>query len=413
MSIIRSKLSLWAIELVKNPVVFLVIALMAGGLSLAWNINGQFSDIRGFYGIHFLDGENDWPLAYHNVTSNSEAVHPVEYPSITALIIWILSFLVQTNNEPWLQYFRITAVLNGCLLVLAAQILAKQTGKKLALLFLFSPAVLYSLNRNWDIWAIVSLAACIYFFEKEKFKISAIWLAISVSTKFFPIFILIPISIYFYRINQRKMVLMYLTWTASFFSIINIPFAIINLEGWLYFYKFSFSRSLGSASIFEVLIQLGWIESASEFAYYALNLAGILALIFILSLSKKIFKLSESSFAIFFVIMFFNKQYSMQYVIWLTFLAVLALSRIDRSNLRYPIYFFICWQATEFMFQYVFFQNILADIYAGITNDPMGQMRMSYALTGVIRYTAIALFLFVLMSGIIARRREALPQHLE
>ena len=103
----------------------------------------------------------------------------------------------------------------------------------------------------------------------------------------------------------------------------------------------------------------------------------------------------------------------MQYVIWLTFLAVLALSRIDKSTLRYPIYFFICWQATEFMFQYVFFQNILADIYAGITNDPMGQMRMSYALTGVIRYTAIALFLFVLMSGIIARRREALPQHVE
>jgi uncharacterized membrane protein len=386
---------------------------MAGGLSLAWNINGQFSDIRGFYGIHFLDGENDWPLAYHNITSNSEVVHPVEYPSITALIIWILSFLVQTNNEPWLQYFRITAVLNGFLLVLAAQILAKQTGKKLALLFLFSPAVLYSLNRNWDIWAIVSLAACIYFFEKEKFKISAIWLAISVSTNFFPIFLLIPICIYFYRINQRKMVLVYLTWTASFFSIINIPFAIINLEGWLYFYKFNFSRGLGSASIFEVLIQLGWIESASEFAYYALNLTGILALIFILAFSKKIFKLSESSFAIFFVIMFFNKQYSMQYVIWLTFLAVLALSRIDKSTLRYPIYFFICWQATEFMFQYVFFQNILADIYAGITNDPMGQMRMSYALTGVIRYTAIALFLFVLMSGIIARRREALPQHVE
>lgn len=386
---------------------------MAGGLSLAWNINGQFSDIRGFYGIHFLDGENDWPLAYHNVTSNSEVVHPVEYPSITALIIWILSFLVQTNNEPWLQYFRITAVLNGFLLVLAAQILSKQTGKKLALFFLFSPAVLYSLNRNWDIWAIVSLAACIYFFEKEKFKISAIWLAISVSTKFFPIFLLIPICIYFYRINQRKMVLVYLTWTASFFSVINIPFAIINLEGWLYFYKFNFSRGLGSASIFEVLIQLGWIESASEFAYYALNFTGILALIFILAFSKKIFKLSESSFAIFFVIMFFNKQYSMQYVIWLTFLAVLALSRIDKSTLRYPIYFFICWQATEFMFQYVFFQNILADIYAGITNDPMGQMRMSYALTGVIRYTAIALFLFVLMSGIIARRREALPQHLE
>lgn len=397
----------------KNPIVFLFLALMAGGLSLAWNINGQFSDIRGFYGIHFLDGENDWPLAYHNVTSNSDVVHPVEYPSITALIIWILSFLVQTNDEPWLQYFRITAVLNGLLLVLAAQILAKQTGKKLALLFLFSPAVLYSLNRNWDIWAIVSLAACIYFFEKEKFKISAIWLAISVSTKFFPIFLFIPICIYFYRINQKKMVLVYLTWTASFFTIINIPFVVINLEGWLYFYKFSFSRSLGSASFFEVMILLGWIESASQFAYYALNLTGILVVIFILMFSTKIFKLSESVFAIFFVIMLFNKQYSMQYVIWLTFLAVLALSRIDRATLRYPIYFFICWQATEFMFQYVFFQNLLADIYAGITNDPMGQMRMSYALTGVIRYTAISLFLFVLMSRIIARRREALPQHLE
>ena len=41
----------------------ILISLTVGIISLLQNKYGQFSDIRGFYGMHFFDGQHLWPFS--------------------------------------------------------------------------------------------------------------------------------------------------------------------------------------------------------------------------------------------------------------------------------------------------------------------------------------------------------------
>ena len=97
----------------KEPSLMLVsLAFFLGFLALLQNQYGQFSDIRGFYGMHFSDGQNHWPFSYHTLIGSSEEIHPVEYPALTGLIMWLISFLVPVSQNAVVNYYWITAILN-------------------------------------------------------------------------------------------------------------------------------------------------------------------------------------------------------------------------------------------------------------------------------------------------------------
>jgi hypothetical protein len=97
--------------------------------------------------------------------------------------------------------------------------------------------------------------------------------------------------------------------------------------------------------------------------------------------------------------MLFTKQYSMQYVIWLTSLAVISMYKISEKSKVLMIYIFVLWQASEIIFQYSFFQKLLTDIYAK-TETPMtiAVTNTMYASIGAVRYT-----LAILFSGLLAK----------
>ena len=98
-----------------------------------------------------------------------------------------------------------------------------------------------------------------------------------------------------------------------------------------------------------------------------------------------------------FAFILFNKQYSMQYVIWLSALAVLTISQISKRNRESIIYIYILWQALELAFQYAFFQSILTNMYTK-TETPMTIQVSStaYAYIGVFRYLVAVIFALIL-----------------
>ena len=167
-----------------NPTLLIIAALVVGVLALLQNKFGQFSDIRGFYGMHFYDGQNLWPFSEKTLLGDTKVQHPVEYPALTGLIMWLLSFLVSPSDTAIYDYYRITAGIQIVLFAICAYLIYKLAGKKYAFYFALAPAVLYSLNRNWDIWAIATMVIAIYLFHKGKETQSAIWLAISIAVKF-------------------------------------------------------------------------------------------------------------------------------------------------------------------------------------------------------------------------------------
>jgi uncharacterized membrane protein len=395
----------------KEPVAFVIfISVVTSILALLQNKYGQFSDIRGFYGMHFSDGQHHWPFSTHTLLGATESIHPVEYPALTGLIMWLFSFTVEPAQFAWVDYFRITASFHVALFAITAFYIKQLAGKKWAIVFALSPAVLYSLNRNWDIWAIVAMIWAIYLFEKGKMRQSAIVLAVSVATKLFPIVLLFPIFFYFIRQKKVREFIEYFGITIGAWFLINLPFMIINFRGWSYFYEFSYKRGLGSASIFDVTGRVGFGIPTWDILFYALNLIlfGGLGLYF--WKSAKIVPLTEGAYLTMFAFILFNKQYSMQYVIWLASLAVIALARLSQKRQLSMIYIYVIWQASELAFQYSFFQNILTGIYAN-TETPASPAvsGFTYGAIGVVRYILAIAFTVLLAKYLYDEKKADSP----
>ena len=386
----------------------ILLSVTVGILALLQNKFGQFSDIRGFYGLHFYDGQHLWPFSEKILVGETKIQHPVEYPALTGLIMWLLSFLVSPSDTAIYDYYRITASFQIALLASSAYLIYKLVGKKYAFYFILAPAVLYSLNRNWDIWAIAAMLLAIYLFEKKKFQLSAILLAVSIATKFFPIVLMLPILIIFLRNKQLKLFIRYALTTAAAWVVINLPFVLINYEGWAYFYKFSAERDLGSASFFEITSIVVPSITFSSIHFYILNILALVVVTIYFAKLKSVPTLAATSFFVMFGFILFNKQYSMQYVIWLSALAVLTFSYLKREHKELLTYVYILWQSLEIAFQYSFFQKILTSTYAN-TPTPMTitVSNTVYGYVGVARYIVAVVFALLLAKFFFAANAES------
>ena len=392
----------------ENAAPLVLLSFLVGILALMQNPYGLGSDIGNFYIFHFLDGQNQWPFSEKILAGDTKVQHPVEYPALTGLVMWLISFLVTPTPTAYDDYYRITAAFQIVLLAISAYLIFKIAGKKYGFYFILAPAVLYSLNRNWDIWAIAAMLLAIYLFEKEKFQLSAILLAVSIATKFFPIVLVLPILIIFLRNKQLKLFIRYALTTAAAWVVINLPFILINYEGWAYFYKFSAERGLGSASFFEITNIILPSITFSSIQFYILNILAMVVVTIYFAKLKSVPTLAATSFFVMFGFILFNKQYSMQYVIWLSALAVLTFSYLKREHKEVLIYVYILWQSLELVFQYSFFQKILTSTYAN-TPTPMTitVSNTAYGYVGVARYIVAVVFALLLAKFFFAANAES------
>ena len=385
-----------------------IVALAAGVLAILQNSYGEFSDIRGFYGMHFYDGQNLWPFSTRQLLGATETIHPVEYPALTGLIMWLISFFIEPAQYAWVDYFRLTAGFQVVVFAVTAYFIHKLAGRKWTIVFAISPAVLYSLNRNWDIWAVATMIWAIYLYEKGKEKQSAILLAISIATKFFPLVLFFPILISCFRQKQIKKFISYFSYTMGAWLLINLPFMLINFRGWSYFYEFSYKRPIGSASVWEITSKINIALPSNKITFYILNLAILAILGLYLLKSRTPVPLVESSFLIMFAFILFNKQYSMQYVIWLAALAVLAISRLNQRHQLSIIYLYALWQASELAFQFAFFQNILTGMNPETASPAVSGT--VYGTIGIIRYLIAIVFTVVLAKFLYDEKVAATPK---
>jgi uncharacterized membrane protein len=330
----------------------------------------------------------------------------VEYPALTGLIMWLFSFFIAPSQFAWVDYFRLTASVQVLVFALTVYFIQKMTNRKLAIIFSISPAVLYSLNRNWDIWAIATMLIAIYLFHKGKETQSAIWLAISIAVKFFPLVALLPIGIFYLRNKRLKDGLRYLAITGLTWFAINLPFMLVNFKGWLYFYEFSYERGIGAASFFEITNMAGIGVPTTKVVFYVLNLLSLSLVAFYLFRSKSIIGAAEGTFFTMFAFILFNKQYSMQYVIWLASLAVLAVFLLEKKYQMKILVVYGFWQASELLFQYSFFQRILTGTYKGTATPASPEISDDfYAGAGLIRY-GLAIGFTVTLAILLSRQRK-------
>ena len=206
-------------------------------------IHACYSDLPSLFGERGLI-DNKWPYA--------SKTNAVEYPVITGLVMYATSFVAHSP----ISYFNINAIFLALLFIVVI-LIARRIKPEFAYLIPLAPAMVASLYINWDLWAIATMMLAIYWFDRKQNIYSAIAIAISISTKFLPVFLLFPIAFILWRQNRVKELLKYIGTTAGVWIAINAPFALTTPTGWWRFYKLNMERQADWGSLWLALDQLG------------------------------------------------------------------------------------------------------------------------------------------------------------
>ena len=358
-----------------------------------WATPGQY--IHACYSdIPALFGERGLSTGAWSYASGSNSV---EYPVLTGTIMWLLAKL--TFGSGAVGYFYINAVFIAGLFI-SLGFLIQRMKPELAYLYALAPAAVASLYINWDLWAIISMVAAIYWFDRKKFDYSALALGISVATKFMPIFLLLPIIYLFWHQRSYKVLARYLAIFTSVVVLINLPFALTTPTGWWRFYELNLNRSSDWGSIWYSLSALGINLSNINYLSILLLLIGFAALAIYLLELNKVPELAEISFIVLAVVMTASKVYSPQYVLWLVPLAVLAL------NNKKDVYAFWVWQGAEMIYHLAIWQHL-----AVVTDAKFGLPADLYALISLARMAALGFFISVLVRRGLSTSRRASNSH--
>jgi uncharacterized membrane protein len=363
--------------------VVLLLALLASLLSFAkfnhcaqtgWQspdqyVHACYSDIPALYGERGLD---------KGVWAYSSGADPVEYPVIQGAIMWITAKVIPKGIN---NYFYTSALLLVLLFIFISFITFRMK-PEFGYLLPLAPAAAASLYINWDLWAIAVMMLAIYWFDRKAEVASAVALGIAISTKFLPIFLLIPIAIIFFRQEKISKFLKYAVIAVATFALINLPVALTTPEGWWRFYDLNLNRGSDWGSLWYSLSNLGLNLTHQNYLSILLLAIGLSALtIFLLQLRTPP-TLAHTAIFVMIIVMSVSKVYSPQYVLWLTPLAIIAM--IDKRELT--VFWF--WQGAEVMYHLAIWQHL-----AQVTGAQFGLPVVAYSVIALVRIGASLILL--------------------
>ena len=321
-------------------------------------IHACYSDLPALFASRGLDN-NTWPYASDE--------NSVEYPVLTGMVMYATSFIA---NSP-VSYFNVNTFFL-ILLFLATVLLVRRIRPEFAYLVPVAPAMIASLYINWDLWAIASMMIAIYWFDRKQYTYSALLLAISISTKFLPIFLLIPIAFILWRDSKVKELIKYVGIIAVTWIAINLPFAFTTPTGWWRFYKLNLERGADWGSIWLALQQLGINFTNLNYLSLLLLLIAMTSIAIVLFELRYTPTLASVAFLVLASVMVASKVYSPQYVVWLTPLAVIALTN------KKDLHAFWLWQAVETIYHLAIWQHIalVTDAHFGLAATPFAVLTL-------------------------------------
>jgi len=342
-------------------------------------IHACYSDLPSLFGERGMV-DNTWPYA-----SDTNAV---EYPVITGIVMYATSFVARTP----VSYFNFNALFLA-LLFICVVFIVRKIKPEFTYLVPVAPAMIASLYINWDLWAIATMMLAIYWFDRKAYLYSSVALAVSISTKFLPIFLLLPIIFILWRSNQIREIFKYAATTFGVWLAINLPFALTTPTGWWRFYKLNLSREADWGSLWLAFNQLGLGLANLNYLAVLLLLIGLTAFVIFLFEVKNTPTLASVAFIVLAIVMVASKVYSPQYVLWLIPLAVIALTH------KKDLHAFWIWQIAETMYHVAIWQHL-----ALFTGAAFGLQEGGYATITLIRIAATIYLAWTLIKRALAAR---------
>lgn len=245
----------------------IVVAVCAAFLLGGWFLKAQcldpwagshqyeslcYNDIQALYQARGVD-QRVFPYVHGSFDASTNELRDgaIEYPVLTGLFMYAAGTGVDNANG----YLIATAMLLFPFGLLVAFLLGRLEGWR-ALMWAASPAlVLYSFH-NWDLLVVAAAAAGFYAYRRGHPVAAAALFALGAAFKMYPAFFVLPlIAAALARRNAKEAASVAGT-AAGVFALVNLPFAIVNFEGWWATYGFHRVRGPNFDNIWNLISNL-------------------------------------------------------------------------------------------------------------------------------------------------------------
>jgi len=290
----------------------------------------------------------------------------LEYPVLTGMFMQVANIFTPRQGEVTLNFYYANVVMLSVALivtVVATAVTVRRRPWDAAMVGL-APGMILSATINWDLLAVGLTAVAMAFWARKHPTTAGVFLGLAAAAKFYPFILLGPLLILCLRAGRMRAF-----WQASAgavvaWLIVNLPFMLLNFEGWFHFYKFSSERGEDFGSIWLVLTTAGFHVDADSLNSLATGMFILLCLaIAMLGLrAARRPRLASMFFLVIAAFLITNKVYSPQYVLWLIPLAALARPRWRD---------FLIWQAAEVTY-FVAIWLYLAGLGENLKGLPVG-----------------------------------------
>jgi uncharacterized membrane protein len=306
----------------------------------------------------------------------------LEYPVLTGVAAWVPALFVDNASD----YLTATALLLAPFAFFTTWLLARMARWR-ALIWAAGPPLLWYSFHNWDHLVVAATVGAFYLWWKGRTTSAAIALAVGASLKLWPGFFIAALVLWLLRRGDRRGAVSAGVTFAAVFAVINVPFLVLDADGWWAPYAF---QRLRAANITTNSI---WYWGLPEFSQDTerLNIlvAGLLVLSWVAALgygwwrsrNGSDYPWIQVSAAILCAFLLFNKAHSPQFALWLLPFFVLV-------RLRWG------WWATYLVFDSLLYVGLFRWYYAIEQGQDFGIAKLMTVL-GVWGRAAMLVLLFV------------------
>ncbi|HTZ08392.1 MAG TPA: glycosyltransferase 87 family protein [Acidimicrobiales bacterium] len=282
----------------------------ASGLGYRQWAYGHFaySDVVNLYHTHHL-ADHAFPYVHT----------AIEYPVLTGLFMWGAAW------APGVGGYLLASAAGLLVCAWGTVVLLHRCSPRAAWLFALSPLLLVFGLLNWDLLAIVLMVGGWDCYRHRRYGWAGVLLMAGTCAKFFPVLLLglCVVGCFADRRDgaaRRGGVRMAATATATAL-VLNVPFAVLNLDAWSHFFRFNAARGGGEGLLYQLHIATSWSIGTFDTVSALLVLAVLGALALWVLRGAPVAPAAAAAFT---TLMLFNKVFSPQYMLWVLVFGLLA-----------------------------------------------------------------------------------------
>ena len=233
-----------------------VLGVVGAGLAVAFKLRcGIPAGLEGQYlRLCYSDITPLWFVEHLDVGAVPYLDHPVEYPPLTGLWMW-LAALPATTAAAFFGWTSVLLVLSGGVV---GGLLAAEVGVRRTLVFAAAPTLWVSGAVNWDLPSLALATAGLVAHRRGRDGWAGVWLGLGTAAKLWPVLLLPGVVLAAGARGGARRGARTAAAAAGSWLAVNLPVALAAPDGWLRFLELNRERPADWDSLWRIVG--GWLD---------------------------------------------------------------------------------------------------------------------------------------------------------